>query len=180
VKIVNGILSAERARDNCTKLLSRASRANNIIRIDPRVPLAKLRCTLGYMLKPVARASRILAVLPRNAFTNKPSAGSDQIKRYAIFWTPTHARVAQWIRALASGARGRRFDPCRGYQLISIRPLNRSCSASCVSFFSMNPVVNFECLSRSLFPIIKTRSPGSLFTQFPSEFLVTENANHSL
>ncbi len=25
------------------------------------------------------------------------------------------ARVAQWIRALASGARGRRFDPCRGY-----------------------------------------------------------------
>jgi hypothetical protein len=25
------------------------------------------------------------------------------------------ARVAQWIRALASGARGRRFDPSRGY-----------------------------------------------------------------
>src|SRR4029453_17100373 len=26
-----------------------------------------------------------------------------------------HARVAQWIRAFASGAKGRRFDPCRGY-----------------------------------------------------------------
>ena len=26
------------------------------------------------------------------------------------------ARVAQWIRAFASGAKGRRFDPCRGYQ----------------------------------------------------------------
>ena len=25
------------------------------------------------------------------------------------------ARVAQWIRAFASGAKGRRFDPCRGY-----------------------------------------------------------------
>ena len=30
-----------------------------------------------------------------------------------------HARVAQWIRALASGARGRRFDPCRGYQTLA-------------------------------------------------------------
>jgi hypothetical protein len=28
------------------------------------------------------------------------------------------ARVAQWIRAFASGAKGRRFDPCRGYQQI--------------------------------------------------------------
>src|ERR1051326_7149783 len=28
------------------------------------------------------------------------------------------ARVAQWIRAFASGAKGRRFDPCRGYQEI--------------------------------------------------------------
>src|ERR1051325_11969946 len=27
------------------------------------------------------------------------------------------ARVAQWIRAFASGAKGRRFDPCRGYHL---------------------------------------------------------------
>jgi two-component system cell cycle response regulator DivK len=26
-----------------------------------------------------------------------------------------YARVAQWIRAFASGAKGRRFDPCRGY-----------------------------------------------------------------
>jgi hypothetical protein len=25
-----------------------------------------------------------------------------------------YARVAQWIRAFASGAKGRRFDPCRG------------------------------------------------------------------
>src|SRR6185312_1681373 len=28
------------------------------------------------------------------------------------------ARVAQWIRAFASGAKGRRFDPCRGYQIL--------------------------------------------------------------
>ena len=32
------------------------------------------------------------------------------------FVAPTRARVAQWIRAFASGAKGRRFDPCRGYQ----------------------------------------------------------------
>jgi hypothetical protein len=31
------------------------------------------------------------------------------------FLAPTRARVAQWIRAFASGAKGRRFDPCRGY-----------------------------------------------------------------
>src|ERR1700720_693194 len=30
-----------------------------------------------------------------------------------------HARVAQWIRAFASGAKGRRFDPCRGYHVLS-------------------------------------------------------------
>ena len=30
------------------------------------------------------------------------------------------ARVAQWIRAFASGAKGRRFDPCRGYHIIFI------------------------------------------------------------
>ena len=29
------------------------------------------------------------------------------------------ARVAQWIRAFASGAKGRRFDPCRGYQTLA-------------------------------------------------------------
>ena len=33
-----------------------------------------------------------------------------------IFVFFNHARVAQWIRAFASGAKGRRFDPCRGYQ----------------------------------------------------------------
>ena len=32
-----------------------------------------------------------------------------------IFVFFNHARVAQWIRAFASGAKGRRFDPCRGY-----------------------------------------------------------------
>src|SRR5436305_12093010 len=32
------------------------------------------------------------------------------------------ARVAQWIRAFASGAKGRRFDPCRGYQSSQGRP----------------------------------------------------------
>jgi hypothetical protein len=31
------------------------------------------------------------------------------------------ARVAQWIRAFASGAKGRRFDPCRGYQKTEVR-----------------------------------------------------------
>src|SRR5882724_4652972 len=34
-----------------------------------------------------------------------------------LFLLPIFARVAQWIRAFASGAKGRRFDPCRGYQL---------------------------------------------------------------
>jgi hypothetical protein len=34
----------------------------------------------------------------------------------AIFFRQPKARVAQWIRAFASGAKGRRFDPCRGYQ----------------------------------------------------------------
>src|SRR6266404_6858604 len=38
-------------------------------------------------------------------------------RRCAIVLSPTRARVAQWIRAFASGAKGRRFDPCRGYQL---------------------------------------------------------------
>ena len=33
---------------------------------------------------------------------------------YVIFFPSTQARVAQWIRAFASGAKGRRFDPCRG------------------------------------------------------------------
>ncbi len=33
------------------------------------------------------------------------------------FPAPDFARVAQWIRAFASGAKGRRFDPCRGYHL---------------------------------------------------------------
>jgi hypothetical protein len=33
-----------------------------------------------------------------------------------LFLTADVARVAQWIRAFASGAKGRRFDPCRGYQ----------------------------------------------------------------
>ena len=32
------------------------------------------------------------------------------------FHPQQRARVAQWIRAFASGAKGRRFDPCRGYQ----------------------------------------------------------------
>ena len=36
---------------------------------------------------------------------------------YDIFVFFNHARVAQWIRAFASGAKGRRFDPCRGYQI---------------------------------------------------------------
>ena len=44
------------------------------------------------------------------------SLASPNSARYAIVSFPTCARVAQWIRALASGARGRRFDPCRGYQ----------------------------------------------------------------
>ena len=35
-----------------------------------------------------------------------------------LFLPTTHARVAQWIRAFASGAKGRRFDPCRGYQFL--------------------------------------------------------------
>ena len=33
-----------------------------------------------------------------------------------LIFAATQARVAQWIRAFASGAKGRRFDPCRGYQ----------------------------------------------------------------
>jgi Domain of unknown function (DUF4440) len=35
------------------------------------------------------------------------------------FFPIQRARVAQWIRAFASGAKGRRFDPCRGYQIFS-------------------------------------------------------------
>jgi two-component system, cell cycle response regulator DivK len=37
------------------------------------------------------------------------------------FPAPDFARVAQWIRAFASGAKGRRFDPCRGYHLPHFR-----------------------------------------------------------
>ena len=48
------------------------------------------------------------------------NAGTTSL-RYAKFLMP-RARVAQWIRALASGARGRRFDPCRGYQTLAILP----------------------------------------------------------
>ena len=38
------------------------------------------------------------------------------------FLLPRLARVAQWIRAFASGAKGRRFDPCRGYHLLPNPP----------------------------------------------------------
>src|SRR6185503_3936206 len=38
---------------------------------------------------------------------------------YVIFSANVIARVAQWIRAFASGAKGRRFDPCRGYQRLA-------------------------------------------------------------
>jgi NADH pyrophosphatase NudC (nudix superfamily) len=38
------------------------------------------------------------------------------------FSTNTVARVAQWIRAFASGAKGRRFDPCRGYHYPRLLP----------------------------------------------------------
>src|SRR5688572_30485966 len=45
------------------------------------------------------------------------AAPSFSVPRAAVlsFAAPPHARVAQWIRAFASGAKGRRFDPCRGY-----------------------------------------------------------------
>jgi two-component system, cell cycle response regulator DivK len=43
--------------------------------------------------------------------------------RYAIVLTLPHARVAQWIRAFASGAKGRRFDPCRGYHVLPNPPI---------------------------------------------------------
>jgi two-component system cell cycle response regulator DivK len=43
-------------------------------------------------------------------------------QRYAIVLTLPRARVAQWIRAFASGAKGRRFDPCRGYQVLPNPP----------------------------------------------------------
>ena len=46
---------------------------------------------------------------------NEARPGGERDKRCGIFLPLTSARVAQWIRALASGARGRRFDPCRGY-----------------------------------------------------------------
>jgi two-component system cell cycle response regulator DivK len=36
------------------------------------------------------------------------------------FQAAPRARVAQWIRAFASGAKGRRFDPCRGYQRLAL------------------------------------------------------------
>src|SRR6266404_9240531 len=54
-------------------------------------------------------------------------------RRCAIVLSPTRARVAQWIRAFASGAKGRRFDPCRGYQnsIIRVEIRGRS-SESCV------------------------------------------------
>src|SRR5438477_4758681 len=35
-----------------------------------------------------------------------------------LSFSSARARVAQWIRAFASGAKGRRFDPCRGYQYL--------------------------------------------------------------
>src|SRR6266498_1235218 len=42
-------------------------------------------------------------------------------RRCAIVSFPdTCARVAQWIRAFASGAKGRRFNPCRGYTFLSL------------------------------------------------------------
>jgi hypothetical protein len=42
-----------------------------------------------------------------------------------LFCQTRNARVAQWIRAFASGAKGRRFDPCRGYQIRSQRAEGR-------------------------------------------------------
>src|SRR5687767_5048953 len=39
-----------------------------------------------------------------------PSFG-ERAQAYDIFVFFNHARVAQWIRAFASGAKGRRFDP---------------------------------------------------------------------
>src|SRR5258708_525002 len=47
------------------------------------------------------------------------NSASPHSARCTIVSSPTRARVAQWIRAFASGAKGRRFDPCRGYQLPS-------------------------------------------------------------
>src|SRR5215213_8478251 len=39
------------------------------------------------------------------------------------FHPQPYARVAQWIRAFASGAKGRRFDPCRGYSISPYKSL---------------------------------------------------------
>jgi hypothetical protein len=60
---------------------------------------------------------------------------------YAIF-SLIHARVAQWIRAFASGAKGRRFDPCRGYHFLrSICPF--VCPGSCFGS-TVQPKIRLE------------------------------------
>ena len=57
--------------------------------------------------------------LPVKASPPLPVPASRFLRPCAIVSFPTSARVAQWIRASASGAEGRRFDPCRGYQIQS-------------------------------------------------------------
>src|SRR5215217_1371048 len=87
---------------------------------DPRGSLRRRRFLLDRLLPPpfLHLATKFLATKSTKVFTE-------------LFWCrlcflclfvanmlssvpQPHARVAQWIRALASGARGRRFDPCRG------------------------------------------------------------------
>src|SRR5262249_60322622 len=41
---------------------------------------------------------------------------SGSLSSHVLSFCIPQARVAQWIRAFASAAKGRRFDPCRGYQ----------------------------------------------------------------
>ena len=101
-----------------------------------RIPPSPPRClSFAEPLRfavPEAQQSRVVLGSPRlaegksrnviRAPSNFDGPASAKRKRNASR-RDAHAPVAQWIRALASGAKGHRFESCRAYQLQPYREL---------------------------------------------------------